>query len=169
MALLEKTARAPGINVADMLDSISHVAVWVHDQDVAKQFYTEKLGFEVREDNTLPGFGNYRWLTVGPPGQPDVTIILSIPGPPAVDAESAGLLMDLAARGALGPGILRTDDCRKTCAELEARGVELSQQPDERFYGIDAALRDPSGNEWRIVQPIEYDMEAVKQEQDGRA
>jgi catechol 2,3-dioxygenase-like lactoylglutathione lyase family enzyme len=152
-----------------MLDSISHVAVWVHDQDVAKEFYTEKLGFEVREDNTLPSFENYRWLTVGPPGQPDVKIILSIPGPPAVDPESAGLLMDLAARGALGPGILRTDDCRKTCAELEARGVELTQQPDERFYGIDAALRDPSGNEWRIVQPIDYDMEAVKQQQDGRA
>jgi catechol 2,3-dioxygenase-like lactoylglutathione lyase family enzyme len=148
-----------------MLDAISHVGVWVHDQDEAKEFYTEKLGFEVRHDSTLPEFGDYRWLTVGPPGQPDVSIILSIPGPPAVDAESAELLMQLVARGALGPGILRTDDCRKTCAELEARGVELTQQPDERFYGIDAALRDPSGNEWRIVQPIQYDIEAVKQQQ----
>ncbi|HKP21480.1 MAG TPA: VOC family protein [Thermoleophilaceae bacterium] len=152
-----------------MLDSISHVAVWVHDQDVAKEFYTEKLGFEVREDNTLPGFDNYRWLTVSPPGQPDVRVILSSPGPPAVDAESAKLLLELAARGALGPGIIRTDDCRKTCAELEARGVELSQQPDERFYGIDAAFRDPSGNEWRIVQPLEYDIDAVKEQQGDRA
>jgi len=147
-----------------MLDAVSHVGVWVHDQDEAKQFYTEKLGFEVRQDNTLPEFGNYRWLTVGPPGQPDVSIILSYPGPPAVDAESAELLLNLVAQGALGPGILRTDDCRQTCAELEARGVELSQQPDERFYGIDAALRDPSGNEWRIVQPIEFDPEAARQQ-----
>ena len=148
-----------------MLDALSHVGVWVHDQETAKEFYTEKLGFEVRQDNTLPEFENYRWLTVGPPGQPDVSIILSYPGPPAVDAESAELLLKLVARGALGPGILRTDDCRKTCAELEARGVELTQQPDERFYGIDAALRDPSGNEWRIVQPIEYDIETVRQRQ----
>jgi catechol 2,3-dioxygenase-like lactoylglutathione lyase family enzyme len=147
-----------------MLNAVSHVGVWVHDQDVAKEFYTEKLGFEVRADNTLPEFGNYRWLTVGPPDQPDVSIILSVPAPPAVDAESAELLLELVARGALGPGILRTDDCRKACAELEARGVELAQQPDERFYGIDAAVRDPSGNEWRIVQPIEYDIEAVKKQ-----
>jgi catechol 2,3-dioxygenase-like lactoylglutathione lyase family enzyme len=169
MALLEKTACRPGSNVAQMLDSISHVAVWVHDQDVAKEFYTEKLGFEVRQDNTLPGFESYRWLTVGPPGQPDVNIILSYPGPPAVDPERAELLLDLVARGAMGPGIFRTADCRKTCAELEARGVELSQQPDERFYGIDAAVRDPFGNEWRIVQPLEYDMDAVKEQQAGRA
>ena len=152
-----------------MLDAISHVAVWVHDQDAAKEFYTEKLGFEVREDNTLPEMGNYRWLTVGPPGQPDVRVILSTPGPPAMDAETAEQLRDLVARGALGPGIIRTDDCRKTCAELEARGVELSQEPDERFYGIDAAVRDPSGNEWRIVQPIEYDIEAVKRQRAERA
>ena len=147
-----------------MLDAVSHVAVWVHDQDVAKEFYTEKLGLEVRQDVTLAEFGNYRWLTVGPPGQPDVSIILSVPAPPGVDAETAEQLVALVARGALGPGILRTDDCRKTCAELEARGVELAQEPDERFYGIDATVRDPSGNEWRIVQPIEYDIEAVEQQ-----
>lgn len=148
-----------------MLDAVSHVGLWVHDQDAAKEFYTEKLGLEVREDNTLSEFGNYRWLTVGPPGQPDVNIILSHIGPPAIDAESAELLLKLVSRGALSPGIFRTDDCRRTCAELEARGVELSQEPDERFYGIDAAVRDPSGNEWRIVQPIDYDLETVGQEQ----
>ena len=126
----------------------------MHDQDATKEFYTEKLGFEVREDSTLPEVGNYRWLTVSPPGQPNVRIILSRPSPPAIDAETAEPLLQLVARGALGPGIFRTDDCRKTCAELKGRGVQLSQQPDERFYGIDAALRDPSGNEWRIVQPI---------------
>ena len=152
-----------------MLDAISHVVVWVHDQEVAKEFYTEKLGFDVREDNTLPAMDDYRWLTVSPPGQPDVRIILSYPGPPAVDGESAEMIFEMMARGALGPGIIRTDDCRRTCAELEARGVELTQQPDERFYGIDAAVRDPSGNEWRIVQPLEYDMETVRREQAERA
>lgn len=145
-----------------MIEAISHVNVWVHDQEEAKSFYTEKLGFEVRQDATLEEFGGYRWLTVGPPDQPDVNVILSVPSPPAQEAELVKPLLDLVAKGAMGPGILRTDDCRATCRELEERGVELVQQPDERFYGIDAAIRDPSGNEWRIVQPIEYDLEAVK-------
>ena len=144
-----------------MLDAVSHVGVWVHDQDEAKAFYTEKLGFEVREDATLEELGGYRWLTVGPPGQPDVNLMLSRPGPPAMDAAATEQLLELVAKGALGPGIFRTEDCRATCKELEARGVELAQQPDERFYGIDAAVRDPSGNLWRIVQPIEYDIDAL--------
>jgi catechol 2,3-dioxygenase-like lactoylglutathione lyase family enzyme len=138
-----------------MLDTISHVGVWVHDQDEAKAFYTEKLGLEVREDQTLDELGGYRWLTVGPPGQPEVNLILSQPGPPALDAETSKELLALVAKGAMGPGIFRTGDCRATCRELEARGVELAQQPDERFYGIDATVRDPSGNVWRIVQPTE--------------
>ena len=145
-----------------MLDAISHVNVWVHDQEEAKAFYTEKLGFEVRQDATLEEFGGYRWLTVGPPNQPDVNVILSVPSPPAQDAEIAKPLLEMVAKGALGPGILRTEDCRATCKELESRGVELIQQPDERFYGIDAAIRDPSGNEWRVVQPIEFDIDAVQ-------
>jgi catechol 2,3-dioxygenase-like lactoylglutathione lyase family enzyme len=144
-----------------MLEAVSHVGVWVHDQDEAKAFYTEKLGFEVREDATLEELGGYRWLTVGPPGQPDVNLMLSRPGPPAMDAAATEQLLELVAKGALGPGIFRTEDCRATCKELEARGVELAQQPDERFYGIDAAVRDPSGNLWRIVQPIEYDIDAL--------
>jgi catechol 2,3-dioxygenase-like lactoylglutathione lyase family enzyme len=145
-----------------MIDAISHMNVWVEDQDEAKDFYMEKLGFEVREDATLDEYGGYRWLTVGPPDQPDVSVILSAPVPPALDEESAKKIMALVASGSMGPGILRTSDCRKTCKELEEKGVELTQQPDERFYGIDAALRDPSGNEWRVVQPIEYDIEAVQ-------
>jgi catechol 2,3-dioxygenase-like lactoylglutathione lyase family enzyme len=144
-----------------MLEAISHVGVWVHDQEEAKAFYTEKLGFEVREDATLDELGGYRWLTVGPPGQPDVNLMLSLPGPPGIDSETAEQLLALVAKGALGPGILRTADCRATCKELEARGLELAQQPDERFYGIDATFRDPSGNLWRIVQPLEYDIEAL--------
>ncbi len=136
-----------------MINAVQIVSVPVSDQERARRFYVGALGFEVRADNTLPALGNYRWLTVGPPGQPDVQLILSRPGPPAVDAETADLILQLVARGALGGGIFRTDDCRKTCAELEARGVELSQPPDERFYGIDAAFRDPFGNHWRLTQP----------------
>jgi catechol 2,3-dioxygenase-like lactoylglutathione lyase family enzyme len=158
-----------------MLDAVSHVGVWVHDQDEAKAFYTEKLGFEVREDVNLGELGgdaveaeggrayeDYRWLTVGPPGRPEVNLILSKPGPPGLDDATAKQLLELVAKGAMGPGILRTEDCRKTCKELEDRGVELTSQPEERFYGIDATVRDPSGNLWRIVQPVEYDVEAMK-------
>jgi len=150
-----------------MIDAISHMNVWVDDQEEARSSSTEKLGFEVREDATLDEYGGYRWLTVGPPGQPDVSVILSAPAPPALDAESAKKVMSLVASGTMGPGILRTADCRKTCKELEERGVELTQQPDERFYGIDAALRDPSGNEWRVVQPIEYDLDAMQKANGG--
>lgn len=148
-----------------MISTVSHVNVWVHDQDEAKAFYTEKLGFEVRQDATLEEMGGYRWLTVGPPEQRDVNIILSIPNPPAVDAESAEQLKVLLAKGAMGPGILRTEDCHKTCKELEEQGVEVTEQPNERFYGIDAEIRDPSGNLWRVVQPIEFDLEAMQKAQ----
>jgi catechol 2,3-dioxygenase-like lactoylglutathione lyase family enzyme len=137
-----------------MLDEMSHVGVWVRDQDEAKAFYTETLGFEVREDATLEDFGGYRWLTVGPPGQPELNLILSVPGPPAVDAEAAEQVLALVAKGAMGGGIFRAEDCRATCRELEQRGLELVEQPVERFYGIDASFRDPSGNLWRIVQQL---------------
>jgi catechol 2,3-dioxygenase-like lactoylglutathione lyase family enzyme len=148
-----------------MINAVSHVNVWVGDQEEAKTFYTEKLGLEVREDATLEEFGGYRWLTVGPSGQPDVSIILSAPAPPAVDEESAKQLMSLAATGALGPGILQTEDCRKTAKELQDRGVEFTAEPEERFYGIDAGFRDPWGNEWRLVQPMEYDIETLQRSQ----
>ena len=133
-----------------MLDAISHVGVWVHDQDAAKEFYTEKLGFEVRQDNTLPDFGNYRWLTVGPPAQPEVCLILSVPGPPAVDAETAEQIRALVAKGVMGSVILTVDDVRETYEELRARGVEFQQEPIQQFWGMDAAFRDPSGNQIRI-------------------
>lgn len=138
------------------IEAMSHVGVWVRDQDEAKAFYTEKLGFEVHEDQVLEDFGGYRWLTVGPPDQPDLKLILSVPGPPAVDPDSTEKLLELVAKGALGGGIFRVADCRKACAELEARGVELAQQPEERFYGIDAEVRDPSGNLWRLVEPTGF-------------
>ena len=116
----------------------------------------------MREDATLEEFGGYRWLTVGPPDQPDVNVILSAATPPAIDSDIAKQVMELVHKGAMGPGIFRTDDCRKTAKELQDRGVEFTQEPDERFYGVDAGFRDPFGNEWRLVQPIEYDLETVQ-------
>jgi catechol 2,3-dioxygenase-like lactoylglutathione lyase family enzyme len=139
-----------------VLKQVSHVNVWVHDQDEALEFYTGKLGFEVREDVTLEQFGNYRWLTVGPVGQPDVNFILSVPGPPAIEPDAADELMGLVARGAVsgsGMAIFASDDVRATYDDLIARGVEFTQEPMERSYGIDAAFRDPSGNAFRIMQP----------------
>jgi catechol 2,3-dioxygenase-like lactoylglutathione lyase family enzyme len=138
-----------------VLKQVSHVNVWVHDQDEALAFYTGKLGFEVREDVTLEQFGNYRWLTVGPVSQPDLQFILSLPGPPALDPDVAKELLALVARGAVSGGgtvIFASDDVQTTYEDLAARGVEFTQEPIERSYGIDAAFRDPSGNAFRIMQ-----------------
>jgi catechol 2,3-dioxygenase-like lactoylglutathione lyase family enzyme len=136
-----------------MITSLSHVNVWVRDQDEALAFYTEKLGFEVREDLTLPEIPGFRWLTVGPVGQNDIAItLMDIPGPPVFDAETAEQVRTLMAKGAAGGLFFATDDCRATYAELKGRGVEFTEEPSERPYGIDAALRDPSGNQIRMVQ-----------------
>jgi len=140
-----------------MLRRVSHVNLWVHDQDEALAFYTQKLGFEVRDDVTMEDLGGYRWLTVGPPGQPDLRLILSLPAPPALDAEAAEQVKTLVARGAVGGAgtlIFEADDLRGTYEDLTARGVEFTQAPMERSYGIDAAFRDPSGNPFRITQPV---------------
>src|SRR5436190_5572945 len=106
---------------------ISHLHLWVHDQDEALAFYTEKLGMEVRADTTLPELGGYRWLNVGPVGQPDLAIVLdAIPGPPAMDADTADQLRDVMAKGWAGTIFMATDDCRATYEELKARGVEFT-------------------------------------------
>lgn len=132
---------------------IANAQMWVNDQDEALAFYTEKLGMEVRSDVTLPEMGDFRWLTVGPPGQEDLSIVLmAIPGPPIVDDESAGQLRTLMAKGFAGTIFLTTDDCRASFEELKARGVEFSEEPEERPYGIDASFRDPSGNSFRLTQ-----------------
>jgi catechol 2,3-dioxygenase-like lactoylglutathione lyase family enzyme len=132
---------------------IANVNTWVHDQDEALAFYTEKLGWEVRADVTLPEVGDYRWLTVGPPGQDDVAVVLnSIPGPPVMDEESAEQIRSLMAKGWLGGVMLRTDDCRSVYEELKSRGVEFSEEPEDRPYGVDAGMRDVSGNSIRLTQ-----------------
>jgi catechol 2,3-dioxygenase-like lactoylglutathione lyase family enzyme len=152
-----------------MIQGVSHVTVFVHDEEEAKAFYTGILDLEVRQDATLPELGGYRWLTVGPRDQPEVSLILGKPGPPAHDEQAANTLLELVAKGVFGPGIFTTDDCAATCDEIKSRGGELAQEPEERFYGIDAAIRDPSGNLWRIVQPVEFDLEAMKRQAEEQA
>ena len=132
---------------------IATAQLWVHDQDEALAFYTQKLGIEVRVDVTLPEMGDFRWLTVGPAGQPDVAIVLmAIPGPPVMDAETAEQVRALMAKGFAGTVFLTTDDCQASYEELRARGVEFSEAPEERPYGIDSGFRDPSGNSFRLTQ-----------------
>jgi len=132
---------------------ISNAQLWVHDQDEALAFYTEKLGFEVRADITLPEMGDFRWLTVSPPGQEDVTIVLmAIPGPPVMDEATAQQVEELVAKGFAGTAFLTTDDCRGDYERLKARGVEFTETPEERPYGIDSGFRDPSGNSIRLTE-----------------
>jgi len=136
-----------------MLKSLTTVNVWVQDQDEALAFYTEKLGLELRNDTTLPEMGNFRWLTVGVPGQEDVTIVLmAVPGPPVFDEETSSKLKDLVAKGAAGGLFFATDDIDGTYSELKGRGVEFSQEPTDQPYGRDAGFRDPSGNQMRLAQ-----------------
>lgn len=136
-----------------MLKQLTHVNQWVHDQDEALAFYTEKLGMELRDDVTVPELGNLRWLTVGPAGQPDVAIVLmNVPGPPVFDEETAEAIKTLVAKGAAGGLFFATDDILTTYEELVKRGVEFSQPPEQRPYGVDAGFRDPSGNHIRMTQ-----------------
>ena len=132
---------------------IANAQLWVHDQDEALAFYTEKVGMEVRADVTVPELGNFRWLTVGPPGQTDVSIVLmAIPGPPVMDAETAEQVKTLMGKGFAGTVFLTTDDVQASYEELKGRGVEFVEEPEERPYGIDSGFRDPSGNNFRLTQ-----------------
>jgi predicted enzyme related to lactoylglutathione lyase len=132
---------------------LSTAQLWVDDQDEALAFYTDKVGLEVRSDVTLPELGDFRWLTVGPPNQPDVAIVLmAIPGPPVMDAETAEQVRSLMSKGFAGTIFLTTEDCQASYEELKGRGVEFSEEPSEYPYGIDSAFRDPSGNNIRLTQ-----------------
>jgi len=132
---------------------IGTAQLWVHDQDEALAFYTHKVGMEVRQDVTMAEMGDFRWLTVGPAGQPDVAIVLmAIPGPPVFDAETAEQIRTLTAKGGAGTVFLVTDDCQADYEQMRSRGVEFTETPEERPYGIDAGFRDPSGNNVRLTQ-----------------
>ena len=132
---------------------IGTAQLWVHDQDEALAFYTQKVGMEVRQDVTMAEMGDFRWLTVGPAGQPDVAIVLmAIPGPPVFDAETAEQIRTLTAKGGAGTVFLVTDDCQADYEQMRSRGVEFTETPEDRPYGIDAGFRDPSGNNVRLTQ-----------------
>jgi catechol 2,3-dioxygenase-like lactoylglutathione lyase family enzyme len=134
-----------------LLKQLNNVSVWVHDQDEALAFYTEKLGLEVREDVTVPEMGNFRWLTVGLPGQSDIALAL-MAIPPVFEKETQDQLRALMAKGVVSGLFFSTDDCQASYEELKSRGVEFKQEPTEQPYGIDASFRDPSGNEIRMAQ-----------------
>jgi len=131
---------------------ITHSSIFVLDQDEALDFYVNKLGLEVNTDEDL---GFMRWLTVNVPGEPDREVLLEKPGPPAHDDATAEQVRELVTKGATGFALgLRTDDVRKAYEELRAKGVEFTDEPTERSYGIDCGIRDPFGNNIRLVQPV---------------
>ena len=133
-----------------MITKHSHSTVYVLDQDRAKAFYTEKLGFEVRDDARM---GDFRWLTVAPKTQPDACIVLMLVAPgPMLSAEQASQLRALVEAGVLGAGVLETDDCRRDHDELKAKGVQFAREPKEMPYGIEALMRDDSGNFYSLTQ-----------------
>ena len=132
-----------------MISRLGHVNVFVLDQDRAKAFYTETLGFELRNDATLDGF---RWLTVGPKDQPDLNILLAYPAPPMFSPEDAETVRAMVAKGSFGGGVFETADCQQAFEELSAKGVTFLQEPAERPYGVEALFRDDSGNFWSMGQ-----------------
>ena len=132
---------------------INSAQLWVHDQDEALAFYTQKLGMEVRADVTLPEMGDFRWLVVGPPGQDDIGInLMAIPGAPVMDDATRDQVRELMSKGFAGTVFLTTEDVQADYEELSARGVEFSEKPEQRPYGIDSGFRDPSGNNFRLTQ-----------------
>ena len=136
---------------------IANTQFWVHDQDQALDFYTRVLGWEVRSDVTMDEW-HFRWLVVGPPGQEQVGLVLmGVPRPPLTDADSSAALADLVAKGLGGTLFLETDDCQAAYDELSARGVVFNDPPTPQPYGIDTSFRDPSGNNVRLTQVLEFD------------
>jgi catechol 2,3-dioxygenase-like lactoylglutathione lyase family enzyme len=134
-----------------MNEHLSNIGLWVRNQDEAVAFYTEKLGFEVREDVTLPELGGYRWVTVAPPDNGQVALALNAPGPP-FDADKVDALGTLMAAGMLSGLFFATDDCQASYEQLKGRGVEIEQVPTRQPYGTEIVVRDPSGNSIRFVE-----------------
>jgi uncharacterized glyoxalase superfamily protein PhnB len=132
---------------------IASAQLWVHDQEVALKYWTEKVGMEVRQDVTMPEMGDFRWLTVGPPGQDDMSIVLmAVPGAPVMDDDTRKQVLDLVAKGFAGTVFLTTENCQASYEEMKARGVEFTEPPTQMPYGIDSGFRDPSGNSVRLTQ-----------------
>jgi catechol 2,3-dioxygenase-like lactoylglutathione lyase family enzyme len=132
---------------------ITTAQLWVHDQDEALDFYTKKVGMEVRADVTVPELGDFRWVVVAPAGQQEVGIVLmAIPGEPVMDNQTADEVRNLMAKGFAGTVFLTTDDVRGDYEAMKGRGVEFTDEPEERPYGVDCGFRDPSGNSLRLSQ-----------------
>ena len=129
---------------------ISIVSVWVLAQEAAKTLYTEKLGFELTNDVVLEN--GMRWLTVRPPGNPEQELLLMDPPRSMLDPETGRLLSDLVAKGALTPGVMATADCREDYRELTSRSVSFIEAPVDRPYGVEAILRDDSGNWYSFTE-----------------
>lgn len=137
---------------------IANTQFWVDDQEEALAFYTKTLGWEIRSDVTVEEW-NFRWLVVGPAGDDQVGLVLMpIPGPPVFDEDTSAQLAELVAKGAVNTLFLETDDCQAAHDELVGRGVEFVQPPTPQAYGIDAGFRDPSGNNIRLTQVMEFDL-----------
>ena len=135
-----------------MIERLSHVTLFVNNQDEAKDFYVNKLGFEVRTDHTMDN--GFRWLTVGPKSQPELEIVLMEPKPgPMLDDEAAQAVRLLLKKGVLGSGVFQVDDCRKTYEELRGKGVQFAGPPEERVYGIEALMFECDGNWFSMTQP----------------
>ena len=135
-----------------MIQRLSHVTIYVLNQQEALEFYRDKLGFKVHTDVTMEH--GFRWLTVTAPGAPDLEIMLMEPKEsPMMDAATASTVRDLVQRGALGAGVFDTADCRKTYEELKGKGVEFVSPPTEEFYGVQAIIKDNSGNVFSMTQP----------------
>lgn len=132
---------------------VANAQLWVHDQDEALEFWTKKVGMEVRADVTMEELGGFRWLSVGAPGQDFSIALMAIPGPPVIDEETKKQVEDLMAKGWAGTVFLTADDIQATYEELKGRGVEFTEAPTEQPYGIDSEFRDPSGNKFRLGKP----------------
>jgi catechol 2,3-dioxygenase-like lactoylglutathione lyase family enzyme len=134
-----------------MVTRLSHVSIYVLDQEEAVRFYTEKLGFRVAQDQTMPN--GYRWVTLNPPEQPELEVILMEPtSDSSLSPEQIDHFRELITVGAIGAGVLETKDCRKTYEEYKSRGVEFVTEPTEQFYGIEAILKDNSGNWFSMTE-----------------
>lgn len=134
---------------------ISTVNLWVHDQEVALEFWTSKVGFELRADVSYPELGGFRWLTIGPPDQSQVELVLmAVPEPPVLTEAQSELVRASMSQGLAGPVFLVTDDVNRDYQLLTSRGVEFTEPPERRPFGIDAGFRDPSGNQVRLTQEL---------------
>ncbi|HBT70206.1 MAG TPA: glyoxalase [Agrobacterium sp.] len=132
-----------------MKNGVQVVGLYIHDQDEALQFYVEKVGFRVHTDARN---GDYRWLTVQHPDQPDFQLGLFRPQAPTVDEATAQNLNEAVAKGAMPPLVLVVEDCQTAFDAMRKRGVEFTQEPITRYGSVDASFRDPSGNGWKLVQ-----------------